>query len=30
MLGAGHVDLYDRTEFIPFGTVTDFCTQNLA
>jgi fermentation-respiration switch protein FrsA (DUF1100 family) len=28
--GAGHVDLYDRTELIPFDKLTDFFTQNLA
>jgi fermentation-respiration switch protein FrsA (DUF1100 family) len=27
--GAGHVDLYDRTEPIPFDKLTDFFTQNL-
>ncbi|MFI6310273.1 alpha/beta hydrolase [Nocardia fusca] len=27
--GAGHVDLYDRTELIPFDKLTDFFTQNL-
>ncbi|WP_280434004.1 alpha/beta hydrolase [Nocardia carnea] len=27
--GAGHVDLYDRTELIPFDKLTDFYTQNL-
>lgn len=26
---AGHVDLYDRKELIPFGKLTDFFTQNL-
>ena len=28
--GAGHVDLYDRTEMIPFDTITDFFNQNLS
>lgn len=28
--GAGHVDLYDRTDLIPFDKLTDFYTQNLA
>ncbi|WP_406276621.1 alpha/beta hydrolase [Nocardia sp. NBC_00881] len=28
--GAGHVDLYDRTELIPFEKLTSFYTQNLA
>ncbi|MGO4649626.1 alpha/beta hydrolase [Nocardia sp. 2YAB30] len=28
--GAGHVDLYDRTELIPFDKLTSFYTQNLA
>ncbi|GEM31500.1 membrane protein [Nocardia neocaledoniensis NBRC 108232] len=28
--GAGHVDLYDRTELIPFDKLTAFYTQNLA
>jgi fermentation-respiration switch protein FrsA (DUF1100 family) len=27
--GAGHVDLYDRTELIPFDTLTRFFDQNL-
>jgi fermentation-respiration switch protein FrsA (DUF1100 family) len=27
--GAGHVDLYDRTELIPFGKLTDFFRTNL-
>jgi uncharacterized protein len=27
--GAGHVDLYDRVEVIPFDTLTSFFTQNL-
>ena len=27
--GAGHVDLYDRVELIPFDTLTDFFTENL-
>lgn len=27
--GAGHVDLYDRTDRIPFGRLTVFFTQNL-
>lgn len=27
--GAGHVDLYDRTDRIPFGRLTAFFTQNL-
>lgn len=27
--GAGHVDLYDRTEVIPFGKLADFFTKNL-
>ena len=27
--GAGHVDLYDRTELIPFDKLTEFYTQNL-
>ena len=27
--GAGHVDLYDRVDLIPFGKLTDFFTQNL-
>lgn len=27
--GAGHVDLYDRTEFIPFDKLTEFFTKNL-
>jgi uncharacterized protein len=27
--GAGHVDLYDRTELIPFDKLTEFFTQNL-
>ncbi|KAH6613174.1 hydrolase of the alpha/beta superfamily [Boeremia exigua] len=28
--GAGHVDLYDRTELIPFGKLTDFFQSSLA
>ncbi|MEU2002291.1 alpha/beta hydrolase [Rhodococcus sp. NPDC019627] len=28
--GAGHVDLYDRTDLIPFDKLTEFYTQNLA
>lgn len=28
--GAGHVDLYDRVEMIPFDTLTDFFNKNLA
>ena len=28
--GAGHVDLYDRTELIPFDTLTTFFRDNLA
>ena len=28
--GAGHVDLYDRVEFIPFGRLFDFFRVNLA
>lgn len=28
--GAGHVDLYDRTEMIPFDTLTDFFNQHLS
>ncbi|TSD92852.1 alpha/beta hydrolase [Skermania sp. ID1734] len=28
--GAGHVDLYDRTEIIPFDRLTEFFDQNLA
>ncbi|KAM0140062.1 hypothetical protein ACHAO1_002602 [Botrytis cinerea] len=28
--GAGHVDLYDRVELIPFDKLTEFFTQNLA
>ncbi len=28
--GAGHVDLYDRTELIPFDTLTGFFRDNLA
>jgi fermentation-respiration switch protein FrsA (DUF1100 family) len=28
--GAGHVDLYDRTDLIPFATLTAFFKQNLA
>lgn len=28
--GAGHVDLYDRVEMIPFDRLTDFFTRNLA
>lgn len=27
--GAGHVDLYDRVDFIPFGKLTTFFKQNL-
>ena len=27
--GAGHVDLYDRTDRIPFDRLTVFFTQNL-
>ena len=27
--GAGHVDLYDRVELIPFGKLTDFFSKNL-
>lgn len=27
--GAGHVDLYDRTELIPFGKLVDFFNTNL-
>ena len=27
--GAGHVDLYDRTDLIPFDKLTDFFTKNL-
>ena len=27
--GAGHVDLYDRVEMIPFDKLTEFYTQNL-
>ncbi|MFI6365196.1 alpha/beta hydrolase [Nocardia sp. NPDC050630] len=27
--GAGHVDLYDRTDLIPFDKLTSFFTQNL-
>ncbi|MEO5714007.1 MAG: alpha/beta hydrolase [Luteolibacter sp.] len=27
--GAGHVDLYDRVELIPFDKLTDFFTRNL-
>ena len=27
--GAGHVDLYDRTELIPFDTLTEFFSENL-
>jgi fermentation-respiration switch protein FrsA (DUF1100 family) len=27
--GAGHVDLYDRAEMIPFDKLTEFYTQNL-
>jgi uncharacterized protein len=26
---AGHVDLYDRVELIPFDKLTDFFTKNL-
>ena len=28
--GAGHVDLYDRVNLIPFAKLTDFFTRNLA
>ena len=28
--GAGHVDLYDRTNLIPFDKLTEFFTKNLA
>lgn len=28
--GAGHVDLYDRTELIPFNKLTDFFRSNLS
>lgn len=28
--GAGHVDLYDRVDLIPFGKLTSFFSQNLA
>ncbi|MNW02877.1 hypothetical protein D3C71_1987300 [compost metagenome] len=27
--GAGHVDLYDRTDLIPFDKLTNFFTKNL-
>ncbi|MNE88098.1 hypothetical protein D3C80_1853610 [compost metagenome] len=27
--GAGHVDLYDRVELIPFSTLTTFFGENL-
>ncbi|MGV9864668.1 alpha/beta hydrolase [Rhodococcus koreensis] len=27
--GAGHVDLYDRTDLIPFDKLTEFYTRNL-
>lgn len=27
--GAGHVDLYDRTDIIPFNKLTDFFRKNL-
>jgi hypothetical protein len=27
--GAGHVDLYDRVDFIPFDKLTDFFNQYL-
>ena len=27
--GAGHVDLYDRVELIPFGKLTRFFRENL-
>ena len=27
--GAGHVDLYDRTDVIPFNKLTDFFRKNL-
>lgn len=27
--GAGHVDLYDRVDLIPFGKLNDFFTKNL-
>jgi fermentation-respiration switch protein FrsA (DUF1100 family) len=27
--GAGHVDLYDRVNLIPFAKLTDFFTKNL-
>ena len=27
--GAGHVDLYDKTDLIPFGKLDEFFTQNL-
>ncbi|WP_162873656.1 alpha/beta hydrolase, partial [Klebsiella pneumoniae] len=27
--GAGHVDLYDRTDVIPFDKLTDFFRNNL-
>jgi fermentation-respiration switch protein FrsA (DUF1100 family) len=28
--GAGHVDLYDRVDLIPFGKLTQFFQTNLA
>jgi fermentation-respiration switch protein FrsA (DUF1100 family) len=28
--GAGHVDLYDRVDLIPFGRLTEFFQQNLS
>jgi fermentation-respiration switch protein FrsA (DUF1100 family) len=28
--GAGHVDLYDRTELIPFGRLYEFFQENLS
>lgn len=28
--GAGHVDLYDNTSLIPFGTLTRFFRRHLA
>ena len=27
--GAGHVDLYDKTELIPFDKLNDFFSKNL-
>lgn len=27
--GAGHVDLYDRVDLIPFGKLNDFFTKEL-